>query len=524
MKKIWQNFLIRILSALSVVFLILGLIFVAASYFANETISSVGVTVALIASILAIVSLVSTNFYLLELTGKIKEAIFVAEKISRGEIFYTSKEKTANELKIALGKISENFVQRMELIEKMAFGNLDLEVELYSDSDAFGQALQNTIAKLKTQVQTKKEREEFQKSIQNLLAKTSQIINGDFSAYVTVSSSDLEPVAKAFNLMAKELNDLIAHVKRLSNGISVSARRINEIATYLEHENDTQIEQISQWANVYSNLQIRKIFEKSGLAVQTSGDCLSAAIYAVKAVQEGLNSMNSIRLRVQETVKRVKKLGEHSQGIAQKVDSISDASHKIELLALNLNLHSVSHHSEDKKKLTVVAREAEMLAENFGHLTQQMEALVQTAQSELQEVIVSMEQTIQEVIVSSTFTNRILQTLSEIERASIQLNEILEEVSILVTQSVQAAEDISRFAGGFEKSTKAIKGNIKQVLGSAAELVSYSNELVGVVGDLKTVDAESSKKTTESSKNNESRKDIGSGESPRIATLERNLK
>jgi methyl-accepting chemotaxis protein len=523
MKKVWQNFLIRILSALSVVFLVLGLIFVAASYFAGETLSSVGVITALIASILAIVSLVSMNFYLLELTARIKEAVFIAEKISRGEIFYTSKEKTDNELKIALGRISENFVQRMELIEKMAFGNLDLEVELYSDSDAFGQALQNTIAKLKTQVQTKKEREEFQKSIQNLLAKTSQIINGDFSAYVTVSNSNFEPVAKAFNSMAKELNDLMAHVKRLSSEISASARRINEIAAYLEHENDTQIEQSSQWANVYSNLQIRKIFEKSSLAVQTSGACLSAAIYAVKAVQEGLDSINSIRLRIQETVKRVKKLGEHSQEIAQTVDSISDASHKIELLALNLNLYSVSH-SEDKKKSAVVAREAEMLAGNFSHLARQMETLVQTAQSQLQEVIVSMEQTIQEVIVSSTFTNRILQMLSEIERASIQLNEVLEEISVLITQSVQAAEDISRLAGGFEKSARIMKGNIKQVLSSAAELVSYSNELVGVVGDLKTIDTESPREATEISKNNESPKDIGSGESFRTATLEKNLK
>ncbi|GIU81577.1 MAG: methyl-accepting chemotaxis protein [Acidobacteria bacterium] len=489
MKKIWQNFLSKIISALSIVFLILGLIFVGASYFAGEAISSVGVIIVSIASALAILGLVSTNFYLAELTGKIKEAVFVAEKISRGEIFYTSKEKTDNELKIALGKISENFVQRMEVIEKMALGNLDLDVELYSESDAFGQALQNAIAKLKTQVQTKKQREEFQKSIQNLLTKTAQIINGDFSVHVTVFNEDFEPVAKAFNSMTKELNDLIAHIKKLSNEISASSRRVKEIIAYLEHENETQIEQISQFVNAYSNMQIRKIFEKSNLVVQTASDCLSATVYAVKAVQESLGSMSSIRFRVQETAKRVKKLGERSQEISQTVDSISDVSHKIELLALNLNLHSVSSH-DDKKKSAQIAREAEVLAENFNHLTQQIETLVQTAQSELQEVIVSMDQTIQEVVVGSTLANRIQQTLSELERATIQLNEFLEEVSGLITQSVQVAEDISRFTVSFEKSAKMMKSNIKQSLGVVSELVSGSSELVRAVGDMRTTEIE----------------------------------
>jgi twitching motility protein PilJ len=485
----WQNFVIKILSALSLVFLVLGSIFVAASYFANETISLVGIAIVLVANILTIISLVGMYFYLLELTGKIKEATFVAEKIARGEIFYTSQEKTKNELKIALGRISENFAQRMEIIEKMALGNLDLEVELYSDEDAFGQSLQNAIVKLKPRIQTKKEREEFQKSIQNLLAKTSQIINGDFSVNAAVTNMSLEPVAKAFNSMTKELNDLLAHIKKLSVYFSTSVRRVKEVTTLLEHENDNQIELVSQLTSACANLQMPKIIEKNNIAVQTSSDCLSATVYSVKAAQESLNSMNSIRLRVQETTKRIKKLGERSQEISQTLDSIADISQKLELLALNLNLQSVSQN-EDKKKLALATREAEMLAENFKHLTQQMETLVQTAKSELQEVIVSMEQTIQEVIIGSTFTNRIQQTLSEIEKSSFQINELLEEMSVLMNQSTQATEDINRFTKGFDRASKLMKSNIKQVSSSTNELVSYSNELAALVGDLKVVENE----------------------------------
>jgi twitching motility protein PilJ len=50
--------------------------------------------------------------------------------------------------------------------------------------------------------------------------------------------------------------------------------------------------------------------------------------------------MNSIRKQVQETAKRIKKLGERSQEISQIAGLIDDLSDRTSLLALNASLQA----------------------------------------------------------------------------------------------------------------------------------------------------------------------------------------
>ena len=60
------------------------------------------------------------------------------------------------------------------------------------------------------------------------------------------------------------------------------------------------------------------------------------------AVQNSISGMNDIREQIQETSKRIKRLGESSQEIGEIVELISDITEQTNVLALNAAIQAAS--------------------------------------------------------------------------------------------------------------------------------------------------------------------------------------
>lgn len=145
-KSIVQNLLIRISSILSVVFLLLGLVFMIADYFGAESKTFVSLLVMALAAGLAIFSLAATNFSMFKLGGEIKEAAFVASQLAQGDIsFDLDEEESGNEIKIALKQIADNLAEKTAIANRMATGDLSANISPHSETDVFGIAFQNMI-------------------------------------------------------------------------------------------------------------------------------------------------------------------------------------------------------------------------------------------------------------------------------------------------------------------------------------------------------------------------------------------
>ena len=86
--------------------------------------------------------------------------------------------------------------------------------------------------------------------------------------------------------------------------------------------------------------------------------------------------MNSIRDQIQETSKRIKRLGESSQEIGEITELISDITEQTNVLALNAAIQAASA-GEAGRGFSVVAEEVQRLAERSGDATRQIAALVQ---------------------------------------------------------------------------------------------------------------------------------------------------
>jgi hypothetical protein len=113
-------------------------------------------------------------------------------------------------------------------------------------------------------------------------------------------------------------------------------------------------------------------------SAQVARQSLAAAGKGAQAVR-GLDQGHerSIREQIQETSKRIKRLGESSQEIGEIVELISDITEQTNVLALNAAIQAASA-GDAGRGFTVVAEEVQRLAERSAEATKQIGAIVRT--------------------------------------------------------------------------------------------------------------------------------------------------
>jgi hypothetical protein len=135
---------------------------------------------------------------------------------------------------------------------------------------------------------------------------------------------------------------------------------------------------------------INEVSQSAGQSAKVAQQSLTAAEKGAQSVQNQIAGMNEIRAQIQDTSKRIKRLGESSLEIGEIVELISDLTEQTNILALNAAIQAASA-GEAGRGFTVVAEEVQRLAERSGEATKQIEAIVKTIQADTQDAVAAME-------------------------------------------------------------------------------------------------------------------------------------
>ena len=161
------------------------------------------------------------------------------------------------------------------------------------------------------------------------------------------------------------------------------------------------------------------------------------------AVRRTIDGMNTIRETIQETSKRIKRLGESSQEIGNIVELINDIAEQTNILALNASIQA-SMAGEAGRGFAVVADEVQRLAERAANATKQIEVLVRTIQTDTNEAVVSMERSTTDVVGGALLAENAGAALEEIEQVSNQIASLVQNISGSSRQQTTAAQNIAR--------------------------------------------------------------------------------
>jgi len=194
------------------------------------------------------------------------------------------------------------------------------------------------------------------------------------------------------------------------------------------------------------------------------------------AVRRTIDGMNTIRETIQETSKRIKRLGESSQEIGNIVELINDIAEQTNILALNASIQA-SMAGEAGRGFAVVADEVQRLAERAANATKQIEVLVRTIQTDTNEAVVSMERSTTDVVGGALLAENAGAALEEIEQVSNQIASLVQNISGSSRQQTTAAQNIARNMGVLKEISTQTTDSTNATSAAIAKLAELSSGL-----------------------------------------------
>lgn len=224
-------------------------------------------------------------------------------------------------------------------------------------------------------------------------------------------------------------------------------------------------------------------------SVEVAHKSLEIAQKGAGIVRRSISGMDTIREQIQETSKRIKRLGESSQEIGDIVGLITEIADQTNILALNAAIQA-STAGEAGRGFAVVADEVQRLAERAGNATKQIEALVKTIQADTNEAVSSMEASTTNVVNGAKMAEDAGGALIEIENVSDELAELILGISNSASQQASVAMDVSNTMNVIQEITLQTSEGTEETSASIGNLSELANELRKSVAGFKLPDSD----------------------------------
>jgi len=335
-------------------------------------------------------------------------------------------------------------------------------------------------------VESEGENKRNQEAILRLLNEMGNLADGDLTVQASVTEDVTGAIADSINFTIEELRTLVKGINSATDQVAKATQDAQAISNRLFEASQRQNKEIQQASS--SVLQMaQSISEVSQSAVQSARvaqQSLAAAEKGGQAVQNQISGMNEIRTQIQDTSKRIKRLGESSLEIGEIVELISDITEQTNVLALNAAIQAASA-GEAGRGFTVVAEEVQRLAERSGEATKQIEAIVKTIQADTQDAVAAMEKSTVGVVEGTKLSDAAGQALEEIRKVSRELAELIGSISAQTQKQSASVSDVTRGMQGILKITEETTEGTKQTNVSIGQLTRLAAELRSSVAGFK---------------------------------------
>ena len=317
-----------------------------------------------------------------------------------------------------------------------------------------------------------------QEAIMRLLDEMGSLAEGDLTVKTTVTEDITGAIADSVNYAIDELRTLVTTINETSEQVSSSAQETQTTARHLADAAEHQAQRISSATTLINQIasSMDNVSKDSAESADVAERSVQIASRGAEVVRETISGMDSIRDQIQETSKRIKRLGESSQEIGSIVELINDIAEQTNILALNAALQAASA-GEAGRGFAVVADEVQRLAERSASATKRIETLVQTIQSDTNEAVNSMEQTTAEVVAGARLAEDAGSALGDIERVSHDLSALIQNISAAARQQSAAATDISQSMNAIQEITSQTSQGASQTADSIGYLAQLASDL-----------------------------------------------
>ena len=381
-------------------------------------------------------------------------------------------------LKLVVGLLS------LLLLAAGAFGLLRLFV-LDQTSRSRAADMQRQEAERQEQ-EAKRVNDANQAAILRLMNELQTVAEGDLTQQATVTEDITGAIADSVNYTVEELRSLVEQVQSTVGRVTETTSQVEQTSTELLAASTEQLREIRDTGESVLRMAGR-INDVSAQAQETASvarQSLKASETGLAAVQNAIGGMNAIRDQIQDTSKRIKRLGESSQEIGEITELISDITEQTNVLALNAAIQAASA-GDAGRGFSVVAEEVQRLAERSGDATRQIAAIVRTIQTDTQDAVGAMERSTQGVVEGARLSDAAGAALGDIDRVTRELSDLIARISKEALREAESANVVAANIQHIFAVTEQTSEGTRSTASMVRELSRTAEELKASVARFK---------------------------------------
>lgn len=325
-----------------------------------------------------------------------------------------------------------------------------------------------------------------QNAILRLMNEMGDLADGDLTVRATVTEDITGAIADSLNYTTEEFRKLVSRIIAAVEQMGRATKDAEDISKGLLNAAEQQAREI-QGAGEAVQLMTKSIKEVDSSAARSAEVARRTLIVTeqgAQAVRNTISGMDGIREQIQDTSKRIKRLGESSQEIGEIVDLISDITEQTNVLALNAAIQAASA-GEAGRGFSVVAEEVQRLAERSGEATKQIGALVKTIQGDTHDAVAAMEKSTLGVVEGAKLSDVAGQSLREIEQVSNELAALINSISTSTQVQTDMASEVASVMQDILQITVQTTEGTRLTANSIAQLTGLTSDLRGSVAGFK---------------------------------------
>ena len=330
------------------------------------------------------------------------------------------------------------------------------------------------------------ERNLTQQAILRLMNEMGDLADGDLTVRATVTEDITGAIADSVNYTVEELSVLVRRINDAATRVTSATESAQRTSRELLDATERQSREIEEAGTTVQRMaqSMTDSSERALQSAQVARRSLEAARKGAGAVENTIRGMNGIRSQIQETSKRIKRLGESSQEIGEIVELISDITEQTNVLALNAAIQAATA-GEAGRGFTVVAEEVQRLAERSAEATKQIAAIVKTIQTDTQDAVGAMENATRDVVEGALLSDAAGQALSEIDQVSLEAAHLIERISTDTQEQAATAGRVAATMKDILTVTEQTTFGTQQTAVSIGQLTDLAVELKGSVSGFK---------------------------------------